>query len=250
MSRGSMAPLFLAAPFQAGGAARREGTMTKFALELPYSEEPILLQELYHRIANEFSSIISIISIAARRSANEEVKLALTSVSELLHKLVDVHLALQMPEHDACIDAAAYIRKLCTSVSRSKLDHMKTKLVLAAAPLRLRSDDCWRLGMIVYELITNAAKHAFPHGGGEIRVELLRAGAFVECRVLDSGSAPPAVQGGRGLKLVNELAKTLSGGIEHKFGAGGSRSVLIFPRRSESPSKPQEKIPQRATLEF
>jgi two-component sensor histidine kinase len=223
--------------------------MTKFALELPYSEEPILLQELYHRIANEFCSIIGFVSIAARRSGNEEVKLALTSVSELLHKLVEVHRALQMPEDDTCMDAPAYLRRLCLSVSRSKLDHMSTKLVLAAAPLRLQSDQCWRLGMIVYELITNAAKHAF-HGGGEIRIEMLRAGAFVECRVLDNGSAPPAVQAGRGLKLVNELAKALAGGIEHEFGASGSRSVLIFPRRSESPSRPQEQIPQRAMLEF
>ena len=222
--------------------------MTESALKSPFSEEPILLHELNHRVANEFASIIGIVSIAARRSANEEVKLALTSVSELLHKLVDVHRALQMPEHDTSIDAAAYLRKLCISVSRSKLDHMKTKLVLAASPLRLRSDDCWRLGMIVYELITNAAKHAYPYGGGEIRVELFRAGAFVVCRVLDSGSAPPAVQAGRGLKLVKELAKTLAGGIEHEFGAGGSRSVLIFPRRSEPLNEVQERIPKRATL--
>src|SRR5215471_10751311 len=222
--------------------------MTESALKSPFSEEPILLHELNHRVANEFASIIGIVSIAARRSANEEVKLALTSVSELLHKLVDVHRALQMPEHDTSIDAAAYLRKLCISVSRSKLDHMKTKLVLAASPLRLRSDDCWRLGMIVYELITNAAKHAFPNGGGEIRVELFRAGAFVVCRVLDSGSAPAAVQAGHGLKLVKELANTLAGGIEHEFGAGGSRSVLIFPRRSEPLNEVQERIPKRATL--
>jgi two-component sensor histidine kinase len=87
--------------------------------------------------------------------------------------------------------------------------------------------------MIVYELITNAAKHAFPNGGGEIRVELFRAGAFVECRVLDDGSAPPTIQPGRGLMLVAELAKTLAGAVEHEFGAGGSRSILIFPRRSD-----------------
>jgi two-component sensor histidine kinase len=207
--------------------------MTDPSLNSPFSEEPILLHELYHRIANEFASIIGIVSIAARRSANEEVKLALTSVAKFVQPLVDVHRALQFPEHEACTDAAAYLRRLCFSISRSKLDHLKTRLVLAAAPLQLQSRDCCRLGMIVYELITNAAKHAFPNGGGEIRVELFRAGAFVECRVLDDGSAAPRIQPGRGLKLVAELAKTLSGGVEHAFGSGGSRSTLIFPRRSD-----------------
>ena len=192
----------------------------------------MLLHEANHRIGNEFAFITSIVSVIARRSQNEEVKAALTSVATFVHRLVDVHRALQIPEHDTCTDAAAYLRKLCLSISRSKLDHMQTRLVLAAAPLQLQSDDCWRLGMIVCELITNAAKHAFPNGGGEIRVELFRAGAFVECRVLDDGSAPPTIQPGRGLMLVAELAKTLAGGVEHEFGSGGSRSTLIFPRRS------------------
>ena len=97
-------------------------------------------------------------------------------------------------------------------------------------PLRLQSDHCWRLGMIVYELITNAARHAaFTNGSGEIRLELFRAGSFVECRVLDNGSASATVQPGRGLKIGRELAKFLAGAVEHQFGAGGTRSILIFP---------------------
>src|SRR5258706_14384256 len=53
--------------------------------------------------------------------------------------------------------------------------------------------------MMVYELVTNAARHAFGNGKGEIRVELSRAGKLVECRVVDNGSAPTSVRRGRGL---------------------------------------------------
>jgi hypothetical protein len=35
--------------------------MSKSALKSPFSEEPILLHELYHRIGNEFASIIGIV---------------------------------------------------------------------------------------------------------------------------------------------------------------------------------------------
>jgi two-component sensor histidine kinase len=193
----------------------------------------MLLRELNHRINNEFASIISIVALAAARSGNEEVKAALARVSESLHEYVDVHRALEMPEHDTCINAAQYLRKLCASISRSKLDHLNINLVLAASPVQLQSEHCWRLGMIVFELITNAARHAFADRNGEIRVELFHAGAFVECRVLDNGSAPAIVQPGRGLKLIKELAMTLAGGIEQEFGATGSRSILIFPWSSE-----------------
>jgi two-component sensor histidine kinase len=85
---------------------------------------------------------------------------------------------------------------------------MKIDLVVAASPLRLQSDRCWRLGMIVYELITNAARHAFANGSGQVRVELWRARKFVECSVTDDGSAPADVQRGRGLTIVHELIKS------------------------------------------
>jgi hypothetical protein len=45
--------------------------------------------------------------------------------------------ALQLPKHDTCIDAAAYVRRLCLSISRSTLDHMHIDRVLAACPLPL-----------------------------------------------------------------------------------------------------------------
>jgi two-component sensor histidine kinase len=153
----------------------------------------------------------------------------LRAVADLLHHYVDVHRALRMPEHDTLIDAAVYARQLCISISRSKLDCREIRLVLAAQPLWLESDRCWRLGMIMHELIDNAARHAFARGRGTIRVELACAGAFVECRVLDDGSAAASVQPGRGLKIINELTNGLGGRFEQSFGSRGSMSVVAFP---------------------
>ena len=68
-------------------------------------------------------------------------------------------------------------------------------------------EQCWRLGMVVSELITNASRHAFGDGGGAIRIELLNHGASVECRVADNGSASTIVRPGRGLKIIQLLAE-------------------------------------------
>jgi two-component sensor histidine kinase len=209
--------------------------MTNRSIQLLIPQEQVLLNELNHRISNEFTSAISVMSLAAARSSNMEVKAALTHVTELLHRYAEIHQALQMPKHDVRMDAAAYLRKLCLSVSRSKLDCMKINLVLAAPPLWLQSDRCWLLGMLVYELITNAARHAFAGGSGTIRVELLRAGSFVECGVLDNGSAPKNFQPGRGLKIVDELTKALDGRFDQKLGSSGSASIVVFPVGSEPP---------------
>jgi len=142
------------------------------------------------------------VSRTAARSVNHEVKVELAHIIELLCHCAELHRALQMPERDTHIDAAAYLENLCLSISRSKLDGVKIDLVLTASPLRLPSERCWRLGMIVYELVTNAARHAFGNGKGEIRVEIARARQSVECRVTDNGSAPAIVQRGRGATIA------------------------------------------------
>ena len=139
------------------------------AFASPISNQ-VLLQELNHRIGNEFFSAMSLVSVAAARSRSNEAKATLRSVTELLHHYAEVHQALTLPEHDARVDAVAYLRKICLAIKRSKLDHMKIDLEFAASPLELRSRQCWLVGMILYELITNAARHAFCGRTGQIRV--------------------------------------------------------------------------------
>ena len=207
--------------------------MTEVALKREISLERILLHELIHRINNEFSSLIGGVSRTAARSVNHEVKVTLAHIIELLSHYAELHRAMQMPDNHTHIDAASYLENLCLSISRSKLDGMKIDLVLAASPLRLPSEQCWQLGLMVYELITNAARHAFGNKKGEIRVELSRAGKLVECTVVDNGSAPPKVQRGRGLKIVGELVKGLDGRLDQRFGQRGSFSILTFPHGGE-----------------
>jgi len=207
--------------------------MPEFAMKREITLERVLLHELVHRINNEYSSLISAVSRTAARAVNQDVKVALAHIIEVLYHHTELHRALQMPENETHIDAAAYLENLCQSISRSKLDDMKIDLVVAASPLQLQSDRCWRLGMIVYELITNAARHAFANGSGQVRVELWPARKFVECSVTDNGSAPADVRRGRGLTIVHELVKGLDGRICQKFGHTGSRSILTFPYNAE-----------------
>jgi two-component sensor histidine kinase len=211
----------------------QENFMTELALKREITLERILVHELIHRINNEFSSLIGAVSRTAARSVSHETKVALAHVIELLSHYAELHRALQMPEADTQIDAAAYLENLCLSISRSKLDGMKIDLVLSVSPLQLPSERCWQLGMMVYELVTNAARHAFGNGNGQVRVELSRAGRLVECRVVDNGSAPSRIRRGQGLRIVDELVKGLDGRLDQRFGQRGSFSILTFPYGGE-----------------
>jgi two-component sensor histidine kinase len=145
------------------------------------SEEPLLVEELTHRMNNEFAAAIAVVSLAAARSANGEVKSALAEVAGRLHSYVQVNRCLLIPSQDMLIDASAHLRRLCQSISRSRLDCRGIELQFVGRPLQMNSDRCWRLSMIISELITNSARHEFGDGGGKIQVELFQCGRFVNC---------------------------------------------------------------------
>lgn len=203
--------------------------VTEF-LRQPALNEHTLLLELSRRINNEFASAIKLVALAAVRSDNSQVKFALRDVVELLDEHADVLHALRVPDDNAVVDAVEYFRRLCFAISRSKLDRMNIHLVFSADALLLQSDRCWRLAMILYELVTNSARHAFFEGrDGEIRVELSRVGGSMQCRVSDNGLVSAGFKAGRGLRLMTELSHSLGGQLDHSVGAEGSCFSLVLP---------------------
>ena len=189
-----------------------------------------LLLEQHHRTNNEFGSAIELVAMAAVRSDSAEVKATLGDIVQLLQDYAEVHRALATPDRDVLIDAAEYLQRLGFALSRSRLNRMQIRVVIAADPLPLKSDRCRRLGLMVHELITNAARHAcFGGRDGQIRVELRRAGPSAKCIVSDNGSSVAGLKPGRGLKIVNDLVKALTGRLQHRLGVEGTSAALVFP---------------------
>ena len=189
----------------------------------------LLVREITHRINNEFASIIGRASMIAARSTSEEVKKALAAVTRILHDCADVHRSLEMPTLSTMVDASDYVRALCQSIKRAKLDGRGIELVLVEHPLQMRSERCWMLGMIVSELITNSARHAFGDRGGQIQIKLSGAGPYAQCSVTDNGSSRDPGTPGQGLKIIEALVKELDGKIVHRFGTDGAVTMLMFP---------------------
>jgi two-component sensor histidine kinase len=197
----------------------------------PAGEMGTLLRELNHRIENQFASAMKLISAEAVRAEGTEAKAGLSNVVELLQGYADVHRALLKPEYDALIDAAVYVRKLSCALRRALLDWLNIQLTFKGEPLPLQPERCWRLGLIIHELVTNATKHAcFDGRAGTIKIRLARTDALVTCVVADNGSV--STRGGhgqgQGLRITSDLAKGLGGRIEHGVGADFRSVVLAF----------------------
>lgn len=204
--------------------------LAKHIVHLPNPDRSLLLlRELDHRIKNELTAAIFAVSAKAVQSDSVPVKAALLDVVDLLHQWGDVHRALHMPEEGRLTDVATYLQQLCFAITKYRLDRLAIRVLFSSDNLRLEPERCWKLGLIVYELLTNVARHAqFDDRRPELRVELLLAGNIVKCMVSDNGSAPEPIQRGRGLSILGELADSLGGRVHTSCAADGYSFLLTF----------------------
>ena len=203
--------------------------MTAF-MPVPNQDEPMLLREQTHRISSELLSSINVVSAAAVRTDNPEVKVALSNVVELLQQHADLQRILTIPDRDKLVDAAEYIRKLGLAMSRCALEPVGIRLALAADTLPLEAERCWRLALAVHELVLNTARHAcFDGRDGAIKVKLSFADSIVNCIIADNGALSARLKPAQGLQIVSDLIKSLGGRIEYGFGAQFSSFLLVFP---------------------
>jgi two-component sensor histidine kinase len=204
--------------------------MAEHIAPLPNPDQSLLLRELNHRINNELTCAICVVSVKAMQSDSVAVKTALLDVVDLLHQCADVHRALHMPDQGRLTDAARYLHQLCFSITKYRMDRLAIRVLFSADDLRLEAERCWKLGLIVSELLTNVARHAkFDARHPELRVELMLAGNVVKCRVADNGSAPEPIRRGRGLVIIGELASSLGGRVHTSCAAEGYSFLLTFP---------------------
>jgi len=221
----------------------------------PGLDQRTLVRELTHRINNQLAAAINVVTLAAVRADNPEAKAALGDVAELLQEQANVHRVLAIPEGDALVDAAQYLRRLCLAITRSRLEPIGVDLSFQADTLALEPERCWRLGMALHELVMNSARHAcFDGRAGEIKIKLSLAHPVVNCIIADNGSLSTRLKPARGLGLVRDLIKSLGGRLEYGFGPESSSFLLVFVltererRANRAVATRRARTPRRQTI--
>jgi two-component sensor histidine kinase len=197
------------------------------------STEPapmLLVGEISHRVLNDYTHAIATLSLARARTTDGAARGALAAAERRLRAYADVHRALKPPPADRRCELGTYLEGVCAALSCASLRDRGVRLTLIPSEAMLAGDRCWRVALIVTELVNNAMRHAFLRGGGRILVEVESLGSTILCRVADDGrppsSSPPH---GWGRSIVESLTHALGGRIEWRFEACGTQVVLQIP---------------------
>ncbi|MBR0845755.1 sensor histidine kinase [Bradyrhizobium liaoningense] len=192
--------------------------------------ERLLLRELAHRTDDELALAIDLVTKAIDGCDGAEVRAALASVQDRLENHARLHHALQMPQFTTTVDLAAYLQQLCRSISRSSLEGEGIALSLLVQPLKIDSERCWLLGMIVFELITSAARHVSHSEAGEIRLELWGTATSISCCITDNGFSGESRFREEDRSIVETFVAHLGGMVDVCGGVDGGRTVVNVPR--------------------
>jgi len=200
----------------------------------PRADPWLYIAEMEHRVANEYALAVASISLAAARSSDAEVKATLGGAAQRLRDHANVHRTLQAPLEPGPMDLSVYLRGLLDALARASLSERGVSLTLIAQPVDIDAQRCWRVGLIVSELVTNAVRHGYRGGSGAIAVEVATSAGQVQCRVRDDGRPVLAPTAGAGTHLVDAFAEELGGFVERQFRRDGTAVLLSFPEFAHS----------------
>jgi len=187
----------------------------------------VLLQELNHRVANDYMTLISDLAIAARGLTNSDDRAALINAQNRIRALADAHRALQAPCSETTVELSAYLMAICDATAKARATERRLTLFLPNAEVVMTSARAWRVGLIVVELLTNAAKHG--KRTGEIVVELQTVGRNLICSVANEGCFAQDAHCGSGLAIIGMLAEDIGGRLEYRAGNGWIGAALVAP---------------------
>jgi len=201
-------------------AKQKEITAKNAQLEKLLGENEWLLREVHHRVKNNLQVVMSLLN---SQSAYLQDEKALNAVLESQHRVQAmslIHQKLYKSSDVSSIYMPEYVHELVDYLRDSFKDGDRVRFDLDIAAVNLDVVQAVPVGLILNEVITNAFKHAFPHGADDtILVRLLEEhDGELSLVIADNGSGFPAdvdaiVNNSFGRLLIHGLVEDLDGSL-------------------------------------
>ena len=183
----------------------------------------LMAREALHRVGNELAVAAAALRVARRRGGDDP---AVAAAIERIEAAAQVNALLSRRATTDVIDLGAYLTALHLPLSRLGTA-AGVAVHLEAGAIRVFGIDPRHVGMIVYELVMNAIRHADRDDEG-IRVSLSHRCGVATIEIGDGGGTGDWTrEGGQGGGIVDDLAARLGGTIERWGGEGCRGSVLV-----------------------
>jgi len=195
--------------------------------------QQLLIKEVNHRVHNSLQMVASMLHLHASGAESGDVKHELREASNRIAAIARSHQRLYSSDRIDTLDLGQYLRDVCMDLVQATPACQIN--ISVEEGIVIRTDCAIPAVLLVNELITNAAKYAYPEGICSVWVTLSRgAEDKLILSVRDEGiGLPPSfdIKSGRrlGMRLVESFSQQLHGNLKVFRRDPGTEFVLTIP---------------------
>lgn len=204
------------------------------SLERANQLQNLLLRELHHRVKNSLQLVSSLMSLRMGELDGAAASLV-QDLRTHIQALAATHDNIFQPGLSQDVMLSGYLQDVTRSVQLGYGLQERNIQVIIDIPedTRCPMEMSIPLGLMVSELVLNAAKHAFPQRDrGVITVSVVRADASLQLVVHDDGCGFPEqepARSGFGLNLVQMLAEQIDAAVGRLSDSSGTNWTIVVP---------------------
>ncbi len=212
----------------------------KISLEEENLRVESLLRDLHHRVGNSLQLVASFLSLQANQVDGEEAKSTLRAARGRVLSIAATQRRLAMNTNHEVVASRHFIEQIVADLKTNLNFDQNIDITTDVGDFDIPSRDAVTIGVLVSEMVTNAAKYAFTgRDRGLIRVAFDHNLSTGHCTLIveDDGvglsEGPANPHGGLGRRIIDSLVAALGGEIERcesALGQGpGLRLTVIYP---------------------
>ena len=208
------------------------------ALQTALERQQVLVQEINHRVKNSLQLVASMLRLQAGDNPllQERLQEASTRILAIGRAQDRLYRSPQIEK----IELSDYLSDVCSDLRA--ITPTCDIVFEASGKFLLNTDKAINLALVVTELITNAAKHAYPDTRGTVWVRIVpEDGDVVRVSIRDRGrglssEVENAKGNGFGIRLVTTLVNQMHGQLRTERHSPGAEFILDIPIDASGPT--------------
>nr|WP_249782673.1 MULTISPECIES: sensor histidine kinase [unclassified Bradyrhizobium] len=189
----------------------------------------LVLQESHHRMKNTLTLLGASVRRDFTRAGSRDVSGVVDRFERRIFAFGRLYQLLSNSDEPS-LSVATFFENVCEALSAAVLEPAGVRCEALVEGGVLSASQCHRLALMITELVTNAAKHAFPSKNEAlIRIEILRRDGTWICTVADNGIGATGQLRGTGSRIMEGLARSIHARLNGEAGQGGTRITIEMP---------------------
>jgi two-component sensor histidine kinase len=196
-------------------------------------EKTIMLKEIHHRVKNNLQVITSLLRLQSREIKDEK---SLSVYEDSIDRVIAmslIHEKMYQAENLSKIDLKGYITSLAKDLLESYAIHGKVNVTVKSNVDVISLKPLVPIALIFNELISNALKHAFSEGVGEIYIDIKETDKNLNILFKDNGTwkENDTCDSSFGTELIKSLTEQLNGVFKKSVVNGTEYNFTLYPNK-------------------